>query len=111
MDDPDPIKLDITRTAVFTAFAAIGGLLAYVMRTLNKAEKPILVRALVEGLSSGFVGLLAMLLCQAMNLGWEWSGVIVGVFGWLGAESSIMLLTKAVRNKLGITDDGNNRNP
>lgn len=109
MDSPDPNKLDIIRTAIFVAFAAVGGCLAYLMRTLNKSEKPILARGFVEGLSSGFVGLIAMLMCKALGLSWEWSGVVVGVFGWLGAETSIMMLSKAVRQKLGI-DDGNERN-
>ncbi len=107
MGGGDPIE--IARTAIFVAFATIGGLLAYLMRTLNNAEKPILARAIVEGLSSGFVGLIAMLLCKAMGLSWEWSGVVVGVFGWLGAETSIMMLSKAVRKKLGI-DNGNDKN-
>ncbi|UZT28672.1 hypothetical protein pD_gene0065 [Vibrio phage 033B] len=112
MDSPDPNKLDLIRTAIFVAFATVGGLLAYLMRAFNKAEKPVLARGVVEGLSSGFVGLIAMLMCKALGLSWEWSGVVVGVFGWLGAETSIMMLSKAVRKKLGI-DDGNeyNKNP
>lgn len=110
MDSPDPNKIDMIRTAIFVAFATVGGLLSYLMRTLNKAEKPILSRSLIEGLSSGFVGLIAMLMCKALGLSWEWSGVVVGVFGWLGAETSIVMLSKAVRKKLGIEDEYN-KNP
>lgn len=112
MDSPDPNKLDILRSAIFIGFATLGGLLAYLMRTLNTEEKPLIKRAVVEGLSSGFVGLIAMLMCRALGLSWEWSGVIVGLFGWLGAETSIVLLSQVVRKKLGIDDgDKNIKNP
>ena len=91
----------------FGGFAAIGGLLAYVLRELNNGTTPTFLRAIVEALSSGFVGLLAMMACKALGLDWWWSGVIVGVFGWLGAESSIMLLIRVVRNRLGIANNDN----
>ena len=98
----DPNNINLIESILFGLFAGIGGLLAYVLRTLNSNERPTWLRAIVEAASSGFIGLLAMLACKAMGLDWRWSGVIVGVFGWLGAEASIMMLAKIVRKKLGI---------
>lgn len=98
----DPNNLSLLEIVVFGGFAAIGGLLAYVLRVLNNDEKPTWGRAVLEALSSGFVGLIAMLACKALGLDWKWSGVIVGVFGWLGAEASIAILAKLIRGKLGI---------
>lgn len=89
----------------FGLFAATGGLLAYILRQLNHEKKPQLYRALAEFFSSGFVGILAMLLCKALDLDWRWSGLIVGVFGWMGAETSIATLSKAIRRKLGLEDN------
>lgn len=97
-------KLPIIETALMSSFAGIGGVLAYIMRTLNREQKPKLGRAFVEGLSSGFVGLLAMFACKALNIDWYWSGVIVGTFGWMGAESSIILVQRLVRSRLGLKD-------
>lgn len=97
-------KISIIEAALLSGFAAIGGILAYIMRTLNREQQPKLSRAVLEGMSSAFIGLIAMLACKALNIDWYWSGVIVGVFGWMGAESSIVLFQRLVRKKLGISD-------
>lgn len=102
----DPQNVNLIETLFFCLFASIGGLLAYILRALNNNEKPKWFRGLIEALASGFVGLIAMLACKALALDWRWSGVVVGVFGWLGAEASIMLLAKLVRTKLGIDKNG-----
>lgn len=106
----EPEKVNLIEGALFSGFAAIGGVLAYLMRTLNKEEKPIWSRAIVEFLSSGFVGVLAALACKAAGIDYLWSGVIVGVFGWMGAEASIAMLGRIVRKRLGIDVNGNSNN-
>lgn len=103
--EPD---IKVIETIIFGTFAAIGGGLSYIIRTLNKDETPRLLRGTVEALSSAFVGLIAMLACQELGLNYGWSGVVVGVFGWLGAEASIVVLAKLVRNKLGLSNDSIN---
>jgi len=108
MIEKDPQAIAFVETLLFGLFAGVGGLLAYILRTLNNDERPKWLRGLVEALSSGFVGLIAMLACKALGLDWKWSGVVVGVFGWLGAETSIMLLAKLVRTKLGIDTNATN---
>ncbi len=86
----------------YTALAAVGGLLGYVMREHDKGNPLSAMRALFETMSSGFVGFLVMLLCRAMNLDPLWSGFVVGIFGWLGANVSIRLLERIVYERLGI---------
>lgn len=98
----DPQNISLIESVLMALFASVGGALAYVLRALNQNEKPRWFRAAIEALSSGFVGLIAMLACKAMGLDWRWSGVIVGVFGWLGAEASIAMIARLVRRKLGI---------
>lgn len=105
MQEPDFDSFDFIRTLAFVAFAAIGGALAYILRSLNLNRKPSMVRGFVEMLASGFVGLLAMLMCDALGFDWRWSGVIVGVFGWMGAEASIMMIAKVIRKKFGVDID------
>lgn len=86
----------------YTLLAAVGGLLGYVMREHDKGNPLSGLRALTEAVSSGFVGFLVMLLCRAMGLDPLWTGPVVGVFGWLGANVSIRLLERIVYEKLGI---------
>lgn len=91
--------------AIFVAFAAIGGGLGYLMRTVGKKEQATVGRAVLEGLSAGFLGVVALLMCRASGLDWVWSGVIVGVFSWLGAEATVFAVIRFVKQKLGIDLD------
>ncbi|MFC0684625.1 phage holin family protein [Novosphingobium clariflavum] len=82
--------------------AGIAGGLGYVMRENDKGNPLNGWRALTEIASSGLVGFLVMLLCQAMKIDPLWTGFIVGIFGWLGANVSIRLLERIVYERLGI---------
>lgn len=90
------------RAAAYTAFSAMGGMIGYTMRTLDAKQPFKLWRIIVEGSGAAFVGVLVMLVCEALNLGQQWTGVIVGVCGWLGASTTIRILESLVRNKLGV---------
>jgi hypothetical protein len=86
----------------YTIFATIGGIVGYLMRTIDGKKKPTFLRALVEGASAGFVGFIILLLCQATAMSEAWTGVVVGVSGWLGANVTIQIVEKVVRRKLGV---------
>lgn len=90
------------KAAVFTALAVFGGFFGYIMRALDNEHRISYVRAVLESLAAGFVGLLVMLLCNASGFSDQWTGVVVGVSGWLGANASIRVLEKVVFKKLGI---------
>lgn len=102
-------KISIVETIILSCFGGVGGVLSYLMRTLNDDKVPKLGKLLVEGFSSAFVGLLAMLACKALGADPLWSGVVVGVFGWVGAEASIVMLSKLIRQRLGV-ENGSNKN-
>lgn len=98
----DPNELNIAHTAGYAAFAAAGGMLGYVLRTMD-ANKPVSWRRMsVETGAAGFVGLLAMLACNALDVQPTWTGVIVGMSGWLGATASMRLIETLVYKRLGI---------
>lgn len=90
-----------TRAAAYTAFSAIGGMIGYAMRAVDTKQPFKIWRCTLEGAGAAFVGVLVMLLCEATHLNQQWTGVIVGVCGWLGASTTIRLLESVVRNKLG----------
>ena len=90
------------KAILYAALATFGGFLGHVMRALDKPIPISYGRACVEGLAAGFVGLLVMLMCNATNMSDQWTGVVVGVSGWLGANASIRMLEKLVFKKLGI---------
>lgn len=94
------------RAASFALLAAAGGFLGHVMRALDGGGKVHCGRAMLEGVAAGFVGLLVMFVCEAMKMSDQWMGVIVGVSGWLGANSSIRILEHQVFKRLGLGDDG-----
>ena len=90
------------RAFAYTAFASFGGAMGHMMRSIDKKEKISWGRAFVESAAAGFVGVIVLLVCGAMGLGEQWTGVIVGVSGWLGANATIRMLEGIVRKKLGI---------
>jgi hypothetical protein len=90
------------KATAYIAFSSVGGVLGHLMRTIDKKESINMGRCLVEGMSAGFVGLLVLLVCQAMELGEQWTGVIVGVSGWLGASATIRMLEGLMHNRLGV---------
>lgn len=102
MQIPEEVLAFIQRSSLYAGFAALGGLLGHIMRAMDRKEPINKTRAICEGLAAGFVGMLFMLLCSAMGLSEQWTGVIVGVSGWLGAEASIRIIEEVVYKKLGL---------
>jgi hypothetical protein len=90
------------KAVLYAAFAALGGLLGHIMRAIDKNESIVPLRAVCEAIAAGFVGMLVMLVCKATGLSAEWTGVIVGVCGWLGANATIRILEELVYKKLGL---------
>lgn len=91
------------RGVFYAGFAALGGSMGYVMRSIDGNQKVNAWRAAMEGFAAGFVGVIVLLTCQAMVVSEAWTGVIVGVSGWLGANVTIRLLEGLVRKKLGVS--------
>ena len=111
MTPEDPQMLAVFRMMIYAAFSSIGGILGYLMRMLEHGSPIKLPMAIVEGLASGFVGLLMYMLCHQLALSQEWTGVIVGVSGWLGANATLRILELIVYKKLGIGTHGKDQDP
>ncbi|MEO8993215.1 MAG: phage holin family protein [Rhodanobacter sp.] len=105
MDPTPPGGWSFWQFVSYPIFAAVGGLLGYLLRTLDAGLRVSKWRAVIESLGAGFVGEIVLLMCKALGLGWQWTGVMTGVCGWLGATVSIRLLEKVVRKKLGVADE------
>lgn len=97
------------KAVAYACFAAFGGLMGHVMRNFDSGESLYWGKALAEGIAAGFVGVLVLLMCQATELSEQWTGVIVGVSGWLGANASIRMLEQVVFKRLGIEPDRDGR--
>lgn len=103
MSDPTSDFTSWIRFFGYGMFAMFAGLCGHLLRSMDD-EKPLLwKRAIVEGASAGFVGILVLLACDAMKLSPEWTGVIVGVSGWLGANATIQFLERVILKKLGLS--------
>lgn len=90
------------KEAGWATLAAIGGLLGYTIKQQDGGEKFLWRDGFVQAASSGFVGFLIALLCQAMGIPDIWIGPVAGLFGWLGATATIRIVERFVYQKLGI---------
>lgn len=88
-------------SAFYVLFAAIGGALGGIMRRLEAKQEVKFWAIALEGAVSAFAGMLIVLLCQAMELSWQWTGVVVGVCGWIGGRATMTLLERIVTRKIG----------
>ncbi len=86
----------------YVTFSAFAGGLGYILRAMNGGDGVSWKRVIVEMLGSGFSGLLILWICQVGHVGAEWTGIIVGITGWLGAQATILTLEGLVRRKLGL---------
>nr|DAT32207.1 MAG TPA: LydA holin phage, holin superfamily III [Caudoviricetes sp.] len=90
------------KTLAYVSVAAVAGGIGYALRTANEGQRPTLWRTMLEVCAAGFVGLLFKLVCEETRLSDQWTGVIVGLAGWLGANASVSVLEQFVYDKLGI---------
>lgn len=88
--------------AAYFSFASFGGFLGHLMRIHERKEKFNWGAVILESIAAGFVGLIALLLCKALGLSMDWSGVVVGMSGWMGASATLRLIEVLVYNKLGL---------
>lgn len=80
--------------------AAVGGLLGSAIRMLDTSESIQWGVIVIETLASAFSGVIVMLLCQALGLSIQMTGVVVGVCGWFGGRTTMLWLEKRVRHIL-----------
>lgn len=96
------MDIEFWKAVAYTVLATIGGFLGHLMRTIDKRLKIRWGHACLEGGAAGFVGTLTLLLCRAAEFNDAWTGVIVGVFGWMGANATIKVLERVILKKLGV---------
>lgn len=102
---PDDPNFSWLKVLAFGAFAGFGGMMGHLMRTIDSGEKVTWGKAILEGLSAGFVGLCMLMACEALGLDNSWTGVIVGVSGWMGAPMTIRVLESLMLKRLGLTKE------
>lgn len=103
MSDPSNDPNWWIRFLGYALFAALGGSIGYILRTLDSGQPLSWVKVMAQGVGAGFVGVLVLLACQALSLGEQWTGLTVGVCGWMGANATIVILEKVVFKRLGVT--------
>lgn len=90
------------KTLMFVSVSAVAGGIGYALRNVNEGVRPTFGRTVLEMSAAGFVGLLFKLVCEEFHLSDQWTGVIVGLAGWLGANASVSVLEQIVYEKLGV---------
>lgn len=108
MQLPDPFENWYIKALAFTLFAVLAGFLGHMMRTFEAKDKFSWTILIIKSLSAGLTGFMMFLLCIALNFSDIWTGIIVGVFGWLGADATIQVLKSFVYSMLKVDKEKDN---
>lgn len=77
----------------------IGGMVGHVTREKQKGKKIALSSLAFEGMASGFVAVLVLLLSLEMGFSLLWAAFLGGVFGYLGVAASIGIFKRFIPHK------------
>lgn len=95
-----------TKQAIWAVgLASVAGLLGHIMRTIRHGRKVRVRHAIYQTLASGFVGYLVCHVGRALNVGENWMAPLIGVSGWVGASSMMVVVERLVFKKLGVDTD------
>lgn len=85
----------------YFCFAGFAGAIGYTLRQMNSNLPVFWKRVCLEAAGAALVGFLVYQMCLAMDLSREWTGVVVGVCGWLGSHATISMLEPLIRRIVG----------
>lgn len=105
MQLPDIDWGEAVRSLSLSALAAFAGMLGYTMRTIEANRKPSVLRSIFEGLCSGLIGYLVVLIGTEFALGPNYTGIACGMLGWMGAPASIRFFEKILNRKFGLPEE------
>jgi hypothetical protein len=100
-----PEGFDVFTACLCLALAGFGGLMSYLMRTLDAGKVPTWPRALLEGASATFIGMLIYLVCAALKWDSLWTGAMAGLSGWIGAATSSRILEVVILKRFGLSSE------
>lgn len=83
--------------------AAAGGMLGYISREISNKRKVQLYRVLFAGSSAAFFAMLIKTVITKSGGDLEWAVVAIGVFSWMGADTTANILLKSVLKKFGMS--------
>jgi len=90
------------KTLSFVTLAGFAGAVGHALRSIEQEAPLKFSRTALESGAAGFVGLLFKLVCDEMHASEQWTGVVVGLAGWLGASASVGVLEEFVYKRLGV---------
>lgn len=101
MSEKEPENVSVLVQAIPFLFAimlsCIGGLVSYLNRMNRDGFAFSFFRLSVEIVTSGFVGIVVFMLCDAAELGWSYTAAIVAISGHMGARALFLLENMALK--------------
>jgi len=95
MPEKEPENISLLMQIVpllFSGFlASVGGAVHYLNRIDRHSLKFSIFHLFVEIITSGFVGVISFMLCDAANFGWAYTAAIVAISGHMGARALFLL--------------------
>jgi len=103
---PEPPTYGIIQTLLYAAFGLLSGVLGVLSRSVELEEALPVKVLFIKALSAAFASFLVYLLCVYYDFHWALTALSVGWAGWLGAEVTMQMVTRFLRDKLGLNKRG-----
>jgi len=101
MPEKDPENVSwLVQTIPFIfaiSLSCLGGVVNYLNRIDKAGVAFSIVRFFVEIITSGFVGIISFMLCDAAGFGWSYTAAIVAISGHMGTRALFIFETMAVQ--------------
>jgi len=94
------------------ALSCLGGMVSYMNRIDRTGIAFSFFRLVVEIMTSGFVGVISFMLCDAAELGWSMTAAIVAISGHMGTRALFLIegvVVKMANNFVERNTNGNSK--
>lgn len=102
MNDLETLGVNI-KLLILLIVSTLGASLGYISRQWGVDKTIRISRLIFSVFAAIFMTVLLKTACDVLELNYQWTLIIIGLFSWLGTDVTVTLLERIVYRKLGLS--------